>query len=396
MRLSHTSVYFFNLCSMPFDTVIGHENIKKHLDKSVLNGRVPHAQLFVAPQGVGALPMAIAYAQKLLCFNGDTENKACSLKFSKLTHPDLHFVFPVTTTDKVKKNPTSDNFLNEWRAFVLENPYRNVFDWLQFLGVENKQGSIGVADADKVLKKLSLKPYESPFKVMIIWMAEKMPSQTANKLLKIIEEPPKNTVLILITENEGLLLKTIVSRCQIIRFLPLTEAQISTQLQEKTTLSAQEANNIALQAQGSWNKACKLAEQDTNELLFEAWLITWVRTAFKAKGNPRVINDLIVWSTTIAASGRETQKQFLNYCLMFFRQALLLNYSVPELVYLKTSTANFSLEKFAPFINGANVLEIVKSIETATYHIERNANAKIVLLDLSIKLTRLLHQKEAV
>ncbi len=396
MRLSHTSVYFFNLCSMPFDTVIGHENIKKHLDKSVLNGRVPHAQLFVAPQGVGALPMAIAYAQKLLCFNGDTENKACSLKFSKLTHPDLHFVFPVTTTDKVKKNPTSDNFLNEWRAFVLENPYRNVFDWLQFLGVENKQGSIGVADADKVLKKLSLKPYESPFKVMIIWMAEKMPSQTANKLLKIIEEPPKNTVLILITENEGLLLKTIVSRCQIIRFLPLTEAQISTQLQEKTTLSAQEANNIALQAQGSWNKACKLAEQDTNELLFEAWLITWVRTAFKAKGNPRVINDLIVWSTTIAASGRETQKQFLNYCLMFFRQALLLNYSVPELVYLKTSTANFSLEKFAPFINSANVLEIVKSIETATYHIERNANAKIVLLDLSIKLTRLLHQKEAV
>ena len=381
---------------MPFDTVIGHENIKKHLDKSVLYGRVPHAQLFVAPQGVGALPMAIAYAQKLLCFNGDTENKACSLKFSKLTHPDLHFVFPVTTTDKVKKNPTSDNFLNEWRAFVLENPYRNVFDWLQFLGVENKQGSIGVADADNVLKKLSLKPYESPFKVMIIWMAEKMPSQTANKLLKIIEEPPKNTVLILITENEGLLLKTIVSRCQIIRFLPLTEAQISTQLQEKTTLSAQEANNIALQAQGSWNKACKLAEQDTNELLFEAWLITWVRTAFKAKGNPRVINDLIVWSTTIAASGRETQKQFLNYCLMFFRQALLLNYSVPELVYLKTSTANFSLEKFAPFINGANVIEIVKSIETATYHIERNANAKIVLLDLSIKLTRLLHQKEAV
>jgi DNA polymerase-3 subunit delta' len=385
---------------MPFEAIIGHDHIKKHLQKSLLNGRIPHAQLFLAPQGTGALPMAIAYAQQLLCFkntsDGLVENTSCTLKFAKLTHPDLHFAFPVTTTDKVKKHPFSDPFLNEWRSFVLENPYGDAFDWLQFLGVENKQGSIAVAEADNILKKLSLKPYESPFKVMIIWMAEKMPAQTANKLLKIIEEPPKNTVLILIAENEGHLLKTIVSRCQVIRFLPLTEAQISTHLQTRLQLTEQEANNIALQAQGSWNKACKLAKQDAKDTLFEEWLITWVRAAFRAKGNKQVINDLITWSTTIASSGRETQKQFLSYCLLFFRQAMLLNYNAKDLVYLEPKTANFSLENFAPFINAANVIDIVKSIETAMYHIERNANAKIVLLDLSIKLTRLLHQKEGV
>ncbi len=385
---------------MPFKAIIGHNHIKKHLKETLEKGRIPHAQLFVAPQGTGALPMAIAYAQQLLCFKntdeGLIENKACSLKVSKLTHPDLHFAFPVTTTDKIKKNPHSDYFLDAWRQFVLDNPYRNLFDWLRYLGVENKQGNIAVAEADNIIKKLSLKAYEASFKVMIIWMVEKMPAPTANKLLKIIEEPPKNTVLILIAENEDLLLKTIVSRCQIIRFLPLTESVISEALQTKLQVPVRQAEAIALQAQGSWNKACQLINQDTKDSLFEEWFVEWVRTAFKAKGNATAINDLIIWSNTIATAGREAQKQFLTYCLMFFRQALLVNYKATELVYLQPQTANFSLDKFAPFVNASNILGITKSLETAIYHIERNANAKIVLLDLSIKLTRLLHKKEAV
>ena len=148
-----------------------------------------------------------------------------------------------------------------------------------------------------------------------------------------------------------------------------------------------------MQAQGNWHKACQLISQETSETVFEDWFILWIRTAFRAKGNAAVINDLIGWSTTIAGTGRETQKQFLAYCLSFFRQALLQNYKTDALVYLQPKTANFSLKKFAPFVNHANILEITSEIETASYHIERNGNAKIILLDLSIKLTRLLHQK---
>lgn len=378
---------------MQFDTIIGHPHLKKYLKETLSKGRIPHAQLFVAPQGSGALPMAIAYAQQLLCSNNGEDNTSCLLKFSKLAHPDLHFAFPVVTTENVKTKPVSDLFLEDWRQFLLENPYRSLFDWLQYLGVENKQGQMGVAEAEAIIKKLILKPFEGQFKVMIIWMAEKMNASAANKLLKIIEEPPKNTVLILITENEDQVLKTIQSRCQVLRFLPLSETVISENLQSKFDTPPHDAHNIAIQAQGSWSKACQLLNQDTKDDQFEEWFITWIRTAFKAKGNAAVINDLIEWSATIAASGRETQKQFLSYCLSFFRQALLQNYNTEALVYLEPKTPNFSLDKFAPFVNNANILDITKALETTIYHIERNANAKIVLLDLSIKLTRLLHQK---
>ena len=382
---------------MYFDEIIGHEHLKKQLLESLRNGRVPHAQLFVAPSGSGALPLALAYARQLLCFFEKEgvwiENPTASLKFSKLAHPDLHFAFPVATTEKVKKNPVSDLFMDEWRQFLSENPYRNLFEWIQYLGVEKKQGQIGVEEAQIILKKLSLKAYEGQFKVLIIWMAEKMNNATANKLLKLIEEPPKNTVLLLIAENEDQLLKTILSRCQILRFLPLPEAVIDNALQTKFHKTPQEAHQIAVQAQGSWNKACQLATLDAQDEGFEQWFVTWVRAAFKAKGNATVIAELIDWSATIAATGRETQKQFLDYCLAFFRQALLQNYKAESLVYLQPTTANFSIKKFAPFVNQSNILEIAEAIETAQFHIERNANAKIVLLDLSIKLTRFLHQK---
>ncbi|NCT16508.1 MAG: DNA polymerase III subunit delta', partial [Flavobacteriales bacterium] len=194
-------------------------------------------------------------------------------------------------------------------------------------------------------------------------------------------------------ENEDQLLKTILSRCQILRFLPLPEAVIDNALQSKFHKTPQEAHQISIQAQGSWNKACQLLTLDAQDEGFEQWFVTWVRAAFKAKGNATVIAELIDWSATIAATGRETQKQFLDYCLAFFRQALLQNYNVQSLVYLQPTTANFSIKKFAPFVNQSNILEIAEAIETAQFHIERNANAKIVLLDLSIKLTRFLHQK---
>jgi DNA polymerase-3 subunit delta' len=379
---------------MSFDKVIGQEHIKQHLQTSAENGRIPHAQLFVGKEGCGTLPMAIAYAQFLLELSSNNP-QATRLKAAKLQHPDLHFAFPVTTNDSVKKHPVSNLFLEDWRAFMNEQPYGSLFNWLQFIGVENKQGMIGVDEAQDIVKKLQLKSYEGGFKVMIIWMAEKMNIAAANKLLKLIEEPPAQTIFLLVTESEDQIINTIKSRCQALHFPTLSEQDIAQALVAQEQVSENEAAKIAHQAEGNYNKAVHILHQDSSDLQFEQWFITWIRAAFRAKGNAAVIQDLVAWSDEIAKSGRETQKRFLHYCLQFFRQALLLNYQSPELVFLETQTPKFDLKKFAPFVHSGNIQSINKELNDALYHIERNGNAKIILLDLSMKLTRFLHKKEA-
>lgn len=379
---------------MLFQDVIGHEGIKKDLLYSVSQQRVAHAQLFVGPEGSGALSLAIAYAQYVLCANQGVENTggdaACNLKVENLSHPDLHFVFPVAANNNVKSKPTSANFMEEWRAFVQQQPYGNLFDWYQLLGIENKQGQIGVDDAQDIVKKLSLKAFEGGWKVVIVWCAEKLNIAASNKLLKMVEEPPEKTLLLLTVENEELLLETLRSRCQKVSLPALSESII-----EKGLLSLgceiNEAKKIAFQSQGNFNKAIDLLNNDGEDLEFEKWFVSWIRTAFKAKGNKSSVLELIAWSNQVAGTGRETQKKFLDYCLVFFRQALLLNYDVSELVYLQPKT-QFELWKFAPYIHGNNILEIVKEIEDANFHIARNGNAKMIFTDLSIKLTRLLHK----
>ncbi len=384
---------------MLFEDILGQEYIKKHLTQSVDNGRIAHAQLFIGPEGSGTLPMAIAYAQYLLCSNTNGENtagnQACNLKFNNFSHPDLHFAFPVTTSDKAKSRPVSNHYMEEWRQLLNEQPYGNLFDWYKLLGVDNKQGQIGVDEALEIVKSLSLKSYEGGYKVMLIWMAEKMNRACANKLLKLIEEPPNKTVFILIAEDEGQIINTIKSRCQTLHFPPLSEYVIKYGLVKNYGLDEAVATKIAHQSNGNFNKACDLIYQDSEDLQFEEWFVFWIRSAFKAKGNKSAIHDLINWSDDIAKTGRETQKQFLLFCLNFFRQALLLNYNASELVYLEPKTDTFKLEKFAPFIHDANIMEISNEIQDAIYHIERNGNSKIILTDLSIKLTRLLHKKTA-
>jgi len=383
---------------MLFKDIIGQENIKKHLIQTVSNGRIPHAQLFVAPTGSGALPMAVAYAQYILCGNINGENNTgdnvCNLKFEKLVHPDLHFAFPVAINERVKKHPISSKFLEDWRIFFGTNPYGSLFNWYQDLGIENKQGQIGVAEAEDIVKKLSLKSYEGGYKVMIIWMAEKMNIAAANKLLKLIEEPPKETLLLLITENEERIIKTILSRCQVLHFRALHESDIKNTLIIEHAIDDNQAAKISHQSNGNWNKALHLIHNDDTEQIFEKWFIAWVRSAFRAKGNASVVQDLIKWSEEIAKTGRETQKRFLKYCSHFFRQALLTNYNATNLVFFESNTSNFDLKKFAPFVHGANIEDINTAIEDALYHIERNGNAKIILLDLSMHLTRYLHQEE--
>jgi len=384
---------------MLFSDVLGQDHLKKHLSQSVDNGRIPHAQLFVGSEGTGTLPMAIAYAQYILCNNKSGENTngnaSCNLKFEHLSHPDLHFVFPVATNDQVKSHPISKLFLKEWRRLIQEQPYCNLFDWYKQLGVDNKQGLIGVDEAHDIVKSLSLKAYEGGFKVMIIWMAEKMNTACANKLLKLIEEPPNKTVFILISEDEESLISTIKSRCQILNFPPLSEQVLKHALLQKFGLEENIAVKIAHQANGNFNKASDLVYHDSEDMQFENWFVFWIRSAFKAKGNKAAIHDLISWSEEIARTGRETQKQFLNFCLDFFRQALLLNYNAEPLVFMEPQSEDFSLDKFAPFVHENNIMDISNELQDAIYHIERNGNSKIILTDLSIKLTRLLHQKSA-
>jgi DNA polymerase-3 subunit delta' len=382
---------------MQFSEILGQEHIKKHLTRSADLGRIPHAQLFVGPEGSGTLAMAIAYAQYILCNNqngeNSGENSVCNLRADKIAHPDLHFAYPTATTDSVKTNPKSIDFIADWREFVINRPYGGLFDWYSVLGIENKQGEIRKDDALEILRILSLKSFEGGYKVMIIWMADKMNISASNKLLKLLEEPLDKTILILIAENEEDIIQTIRSRCQVLHFIGLSEQVIADTLVSRENLEPKVAAKIAHQAQGNYNKALHLLHDDSEEFPFEQWFVVWVRAAFKAKGNPAVIADLINWSEQIAALGRETQKKFLQFCIDLFRQALMHNYETPSLVYLEPSVENFSISKFAPFVNGNNINEIFQELSDAIYHIERNGNAKIILTDLSIKLTRLIHKK---
>ena len=383
---------------MLFKNVLGLEHIKNHLVTTAETGRVSHAQLFVGPEGSGVLPMALAYAQYLLCGNtggeNDGGNTVCNTKCNSLTHPDLHFAFPVSNSDKVKSHAVSDHYLEEWRHFVKEQPYGNLFDWYRQIGIEKKQGQIGVDEAQDMVKKLSLKSYEGGYKILIVWMAEKMNISAANKLLKLIEEPPNKTVLLLLAEDEEQIINTIRSRCQILNFPPLPEQVITDELLLKG-VGQTEALTIALEANGNFNKALDLLNKDSEDLVFERWFVQWVRSAFKAKGNKGAIQELILWSEEVAKTGREVQKKFLNYCLTMIRQALLLNYNANELVYAKVHLEGFDLKKFAPFVHENNILDIVKELEQAIFHVERNGNSKLIFTDLSIKLTRLLHAKAA-
>ena len=384
---------------MLFSDIHGQEHIKRHLTQLVDSGRIPHAQLFVGPEGCGTLPMAIAFSRYLLCANtagkNANGNEACNLKFEQLAHPDLHFAFPVATTEKVKRHAVSSHFMESWRNLLKEQPYCNLFDWYNKLGIANKQGMIGVDEAHDIVKSLSLKSYEGGHKVMIIWMAEKMNTACANKLLKLIEEPPEGTVFILIAEDEEQIISTIKSRCQVLHFPPLPESVIASGLMKRFDLEQGAAAKIAHRANGNFNKAADMVFQDSEDMQFEQWFLFWVRSAFKAKGNKAAIHDLISWSEELAKTGRETQKQFLHFSLDLFRQAMLLNYKVIPLVYFEDNIEDFSLEKFAPFVHENNIMDISNELQDAIFHIERNGNSKIVLTDLSIRLTRLLHRKSA-
>lgn len=378
---------------MQFNQVIGNSHIADQLATSISKSRVAHAHLFIGDEGSSTLPMALALASELVSskYSNPQGRKSCLLKCEHFNHPDIHFAFPVVTTPEIK-SPISDHFLELWRKFLIDQPYGNLFDWYRTLGVENKQGRIGVKEAESLLHKTALKPYEGGFKVIVIWRADTMNTETSNKLLKLLEEPPKDTVFILIADSVENILPTIRSRCQMSFFKRLSSAEIELALVDKG-LSFDKAKELAHRAHGDLNKAFDLIHNSSEDQVFARWFVHWIRSAFKAKGNKAAVQDLMMWAAEVAKTGRETQKNFLNYALRMIRQALMANYGIQELCFMRVEVEGFNFNKFVPYVHENNIELIVEALEKAIYHIERNGNSKIVLTDLALELTRYIHKK---
>ena len=372
---------------MRFDQIYGHESRIKALRESISLGRVPHAQLFTGPEGVGMLAIAIAFMRAVFCQEPNSDKSSCDLKFDRLAHPDLHFIFPVAANTKVKTKPTSDHFLQDWRLFVENNCFGTLFDWYQQIEIENKQGQIGVLDSEEITKKLSLTAYEGGWKGVVVWQADKLNLAAGNKLLKLVEEPPEKTLLIFISNHEDQVLETLRSRCQGVRFSMLPENAISKALISYGT-TREVAESLSSQANGQLSRALHLMRVEGAP--FEDWFVSWVRTAFKAKRNKGSVVELLNWSQQIAGVGRETQKQFLLFSIDLFRQALLIKYGVSEITSYKP-IGNFEFSRFSNYVHNGNIHLIISELESAYLHVERNGSAKMIFSDLSLKLTRHIH-----
>ena len=377
---------------MQFKDVIGQSALKQRLIQSVRENHVSHAQLFLGPAGSGKLPLALAYAQYILCPNR-TETDSCGVcptcqKMQKLVHPDLHFVVPTATTKKIKSNPESDLFMEEWREYVLQNQgYVDTSSWYSFLDVENKQGYMSVRDAASLLRKLNMKSYEGEYKIAIIWMAEKMRTETANKLLKLLEEPPEKTVFILIAEDPEELLATIKSRTALVKIPSIELDAVEAALKDRLGCNAQQAHDAAMISEGNWLNACHSVQESEDRKYFFTTFQQWMRLCFRA-----AYSELIDFSANIKTLGREKQKELLDYGLRIIRNSLLFNNNLAQIVMLPEDEKTFN-SKFAPFVNPANLAQIAELFEEAIRHIERNGNAQIIFTDVSFKMVGLLKKK---
>ena len=373
---------------MRFSEVAGHADLKQQLVQSVAEQRVPHAQLCHGPQGSGSLALALAYATYLSCQNRQAEDSCGScpscLKFDRLIHPDLHFVFPVFTTKSVKKDPVSDDFIAEWRMALLESPYITPNQWYSYIGMENKQGSIIKRESEEIMRKLQLKSYESDYKVMIIWMPEKMNQTASNKLLKLIEEPPPMTIFLLVPEDTGPMLSTILSRTQLIRVPRIAEEDLLNALKKKHQVSDEILKSAVKISGGNYviaEESLMTSEDSAYQLeLF----IRIMRLAYA-----REFQEIFEWVEELAGLGRERQKAFLAYAIRMIRENYLMNKEQVELVRMTADEAGFS-KKFFPFINDRNVPGMVQELNEAIIHIEANAYARIVFLDFALKLVKMI------
>lgn len=370
---------------MLFKDVIGQTTAKSILKRMADNERIPHALILLGMPGSGGLPLALAFAQYALCENRAEEDACgtCSscLKTSKGVHPDLHFSYPTVGT-----NVTSDRLLENWRQAIVDNPYMDVNQWLQLIGAENKQGNINKEECAQIIKKLSLKIFEGRYKIMLIWLPEYLKKE-GNRLLKLIEEPPENTLLILVAENQELILNTILSRCQLIKVPALSDEEVEQGLFEIKGLSLDKARPIAQLAGGNFNEALKITDQpeSDNSSLF----LDWMRKCYMGNGI-----ELVKWVEVFAKVGRENQKQFIQYGLHFMREYTTLKMAgtgddLSVRLLPKEYTTAQNLTKVIGFEQIGHIVEL---FDDCAFAIERNANQKILFLDASIKLNKILRR----
>lgn len=374
---------------MKWDEIIGQQNLKKQLQNSIKEDRISHAQLYIGKPGYGVLPLALAYASEVIC----KQSEKCLLQINRLQHPDLHLSFPTINNSTEKKEAISSDYIKQFREFIIEDPYRDINQWYAYINEDKKQGIISVKEIENIIDNLNLKSFEGGYKVQIIWMVETMRVEAANKLLKILEEPPAKTLFILIAEDDKKILPTILSRCQKITVNALENNEISDHLQNRFSLDKETADTLAKRAEGDWGVACKLIKNNTLQEEFEKYFIRWNRAAVMAPKKPQFLREIVDWSLEISAWGREKQKNFLQFCAETFRQALLQNYESSSLVNNPLTYENFKWDNFSHFVHGKNIEDILEEINNAFFHIERNGSAKIIFLDMGIKLTRFLARK---
>ncbi|MBQ2123034.1 MAG: DNA polymerase III subunit delta' [Bacteroidaceae bacterium] len=373
---------------MNFSTIIAQESIKQRLRQQLITGQIPHAQLFCGPDGCGKLPMALAFAKALLCQNpknGEAceECRSCKM-LHHWEHPDLHFIYPIK---KTQATPLCKSYLPAWREELTRSPYLDSVRWNEAMQVENQQPCIYVADADAISETLYLAAQQGGYRVVIIWKAEVLMEQAANKLLKILEEPPAHTVFLLITSNPNNILPTILSRTQRIQFNALTPAELTQVLTEVHGLSSEDALPIARSSSGSYIQAVRQLQVNEEREMFFDMFVQLMRKCYL-----RDIREMHRWSELVAEWGRTKQKDFLQYCQHLIRENFIFNFHQPELNYMSKKERDFSV-RFSPFINEKNVINIMNELSLAERDIAQNVNARMVFFDFALKMIVLLIQK---
>lgn len=372
---------------MFFKDVVGQEILKKRLIRSVREERISHAQLFAGPEGTGKLALAIAYAQYISCKNR-SETDSCGVcpschKYQKLAHPDLHFVFPVFNTPKTK-NPVSDDFLKEWRELVFKSPYFNLSQWLEHIDAGNSQGLIYERESDSIFRKLNLKSFESEFKVMIIWLPEKMHQACSNKLLKLVEEPPSKTLFILITENEESVIGTIRSRAQLVKFPFIDTESIGNALKNIEGVAEEIIPDAVHLSNGNYIKALEYLNPGEDEQFYFQKFQDMMRYAYK-----REVLEQVEWAEEMAKIGRDKQKAFFSFALRLIREYFVMNLKQSNLIYLNQQEKAWG-KQFAPYINERNVVAFFNEFELGIKHITMNGNPRIIFLDTALRMVRLI------
>lgn len=370
--------------------IIGQNEAKQHLLTLVHEKRIPHAMLFYGPSGSGKLPLALSLARYLTCENPGEEDAcgkcpSCQM-MNKYAHPDVHFAFPVIKR-KSGRDTVSADFLNEWRQQLLDTPYFTFPQWLARIGTENQQAQIFVSESDEIQRALSLKSSRGGYKIMIIWLPEKMNAECGNKLLKLLEEPPAQTVFLLVSEAPDTLMPTLTSRMQRFRLPPLHETDIASMLSSRYMLTPEDSHEIAHLSKGSVLTAIENIHLSEERRMYFDLFTSLMRLAYARK-----LKELKAWSEQVAALGRERQKNFLDYCERMVRESFIYNFHHPEMNYMVREEQQFAT-RFAPFINERNVIGISTELQEALRHIEQNANPKFVFFDFVLKIIVLLVKK---